>query len=268
MCVSDNERRREESVRKMTSAIAGILGGAAPSVYLYGSCVLRDFRLGWSDIDILVLTEKQITEEQAARLVPLRQTMLAREPDDPYYRSFEGGMLTLGAFLDGSPDRVVYWGTSGERVADNYRFDSFCMYELLHFGRLLCGADVRAALKPPAYSDLRRDVRRHFESIRLYGSSTGHSLYTFGWLLDIARGIYTLRTGEVLPKTLAGERALEDGISPVPETLALALRVRRDPALFSRENIAARADTLGPDIQRFADVLEEELRRADARSDI
>ncbi len=249
----------------MTSAISGILDGASPSVYLYGSCVMDDFRLGCSDIDILVLTEKRITEEQAARLVTLRQTMLAREPDDPYYRSFEGGMLTLRSFLDGSPDRVVYWGTSGERVTDAYRFDSFCMYELLRFGRLLCGADVRAALMPPSYSDLRRDVRRHFESIRMYGSATGRSLYTFGWLLDIARGIYTLRTGEVLPKTLAGERALEDRLCPVPEALTLALDVRRNPALFAREDVAARADTLGPDIQRFADVLEEELRRADAR---
>lgn len=46
--------------------------GCTPSVYLYGSSVLNDFRLGWSDIDILILTGKQMSEEQAQRLVGLR----------------------------------------------------------------------------------------------------------------------------------------------------------------------------------------------------
>ena len=91
----------------------------------YGSSVLNDFRLGWSDIDILVLTDKQITEEQAQKLVGLRQALLEKEPGNPYYRSFEGGMLTLDAFLTGKADRVVYWGTSGERITDTYMFDSF-----------------------------------------------------------------------------------------------------------------------------------------------
>ena len=84
---------------------------------MYGSSVLNDFRLGWSDLDILVLTSKQITEEQAKSLVGLRQAMLVDEPDNPYYRSFEGGMLTLDAFLSKKTDRVVYWGTSGAVVS-------------------------------------------------------------------------------------------------------------------------------------------------------
>ena len=76
-----------------------------------GSSALNDFRLGWSDIDILVLTEthKQISESQANLLVGLRQAMLSKEPNNPYYRSFEGGMLTKSAFLAHTHDRVIYW---------------------------------------------------------------------------------------------------------------------------------------------------------------
>lgn len=90
---------RELAVHRMVREISGTLSDCEPSIYLYGSSVLDDFRLGWSDIDILVLTGKQITEEQAKTLVGLREALLADEPDNPYYRSFEGGMLTLDAFL-------------------------------------------------------------------------------------------------------------------------------------------------------------------------
>lgn len=41
---------------------------------------------GGSDIDILVLTDKQITEEQAKKLVGLRQVMLEKELGSLYYR--------------------------------------------------------------------------------------------------------------------------------------------------------------------------------------
>ncbi|MDE5992104.1 MAG: nucleotidyltransferase domain-containing protein, partial [Oscillospiraceae bacterium] len=111
---------RQKAVRSMTSAISEILADNQPSIYLYGSSVLNDFRLGWSDIDILVLTQKRISQEQAQELVTLRQKLLEIAPENPYYRSFEGGMLTLTAFCSQKSDCVVYWGSSGQRIADTY----------------------------------------------------------------------------------------------------------------------------------------------------
>ena len=49
----------------MTTQIADVLSLNDPSVYIYGSYVLDDFQYGWSDIDILVLTQKSISEQQA-----------------------------------------------------------------------------------------------------------------------------------------------------------------------------------------------------------
>ena len=72
--------------------------------------------------------------------------MLADEPDNPYYRSFEGGMLTLDAFLSKKTDRVVYWGTSGERIINQYASDSFGMAELVESSVLLHGKDIRNKL--------------------------------------------------------------------------------------------------------------------------
>ena len=116
-----------------------------------------------------------MTEKQAEMLVGLRQAMLAEAPDNLYYRSFEGGMLTLDAFLSNKPDRVVYWGTSGERITDRYAFDSFGMAELSESSVLLYGKDVRKELKYPTFHELYADIKRHYETIRKHAQSTGRS---------------------------------------------------------------------------------------------
>ena len=253
---------RQRAINKMNHEIISILSDCEPSIYLYGSSVLDDFRLGWSDIDILVLTNRQISEEQAQKLVNLRQTMLEREPGNPYYRSFEGGMLTLDALISRSSDRVVYWGTSGERITDTYMFDSFGMTELIESGILLYGRDVRSLLSAPNLSDLYDDIKHHYETIRKYVRKTEQSLYSFGWMLDIARCLYTLRTGKIIAKTAAAEWALENNLCPVPDVLKTALQVRKAPLEYKNNKQAlGYAESLADPIQGFADVLEDELKR-------
>ncbi len=250
---------RQKAINRMVYEIAGILGDCSPSIYLYGSSVLEDFRLGWSDIDILVLTRGTISEEQAQRLVHLRQAMLEQDPGNPYYRSFEGGMLSLDAFLSKSPDRVVYWGTSGQRVTNAYDFTAIDLTELLTSGALLYGDDVRSCMRTPTYDDLCTNVKRHYEIIRKYVQKTDRSFYSYGWLLDIARCLYTLQTGSIIGKTAAGEWALEQHLCPVPDALQAALAVRRAPLEHKDEQTLRYAETLGEPVQCFADVLEEAL---------
>ena len=252
----------DKSIKIMTACIADIMGDNYPSIYLCGSVVLGDFKLGWSDIDILVLTQKEIAEDQAKRLVGLRQELLKSEPDNPYYRSFEGGMLTLDAFINKTPDCVVYWGTSGQRITDNYYFDSFSSKILLENGRLLYGEDVRERLTAPSYEDLKKDVARHLDTIRNNAHLSGQSLYSFGWMLDISRCIYTLRAGKIIAKTSAGEWALKEQLCPVPDKLEYALRVRRAPWSYKdNEKVLEYAGTINGDIQQYADVLERELNQ-------
>lgn len=245
----------------MIDAISRILAGNKPSIYLYGSLTLNDFRLGWSDIDIIVLTEKRISADQAQNLVSLRQKMLETEPANTYYRSFEGAMLTLSAFALKKPDCVVYWGTSGQRITNEYALDSFSLTELLQNGKLLHGKDIRNQLTLPTYADLYKDVAKHFNAIRRFAQTTDRSIYSFGWLLDICRGIYTLRTGAVTSKTKAGEWALKNNLCPVPTALKTALKVRKNPLAYrSKTAIWDYAETLAPHVQSFADVLEKELQ--------
>lgn len=236
-----------ESIKIMTSEIAAILADNIPSIYLFGSVVLDDFRLGWSDIDILVLTEREIAEQQANKLIGLRQVLSEQYPD-PYFRLFEGGMLSADAFQQGKNERTVYWGTSGQRITDGYKMDSFGMAELLDKGLLICGNDIRSKMIYPTYAQMRNDVARHLQAARTYG-------VVVGWLLDIARGIYTVRTGKIIAKTTAGEWAIKEGLCPDSDALQKAVQIRKEPQRFTQEDKAV-DNTV---IQRFADVLEGEL---------
>ena len=118
--------------------------------------------------------------------------MLVDEPDNPYYRSFECGMLTLDAFLSKKTDRVVYWGTSGERITDSYAFDSFGMAELVESSVLLYGKDIRKELKYPTFHELYADVKRHYirsratAMVKMNGCAAIDSARPFRFLADKA----------------------------------------------------------------------------------
>lgn len=238
----------EEAIEIMTLEIVAVLDDAASSIYLFGSVALGDFRLGWSDVDILVLTNKEMTEQQAERLLVLRQVLVERYGGNALFRSFEGAILYAEAFLQEKTGRVVYWGTSGQRLTDVYKLSSFSMLELLESGVLLWGEDLRGEMQRPTFQQMQEETRRHMQSARIHGDSVG-------WLLDIARGIYTMRTGKVIAKTSAGEWALQEGLCPDEEALRKAVAIRKEPLKFTKADWVVDNSV----IQRFADVLEREI---------
>ena len=243
-----------EAINIMTDEIVSVLADNKLTIYLFGSVALDDFKLGWSDIDIAVLTEREITEQQADILVGLRQTMLERYPGNPYFRLFEGGMLSAEAFLNGKNERVVYWGTSGQRITDGWKMDSFGMAELLDSGILVYGDDIRHKMPYPTYAQMRDDIAHHVQAVRKYGDSVG-------WLLDIARGIYTLRSGKVIAKTTAGEWALDNGLCPDIDAMQKAVQIRKNPTKYTKDEESVDRTIVG----RFADVIDEEFTKTIGR---
>ncbi len=252
------EPRTRLAINTMAVSIQRILQDAEPSIYLYGSVTAEDYCPGWSDIDLLVLTQSPISETQADMLLHLRQTLAARDPDTPHYRLFEGGMLDLGSFLTGEETRAVYWGTTGERIRPTHALSPFDRASLLQTGQLLLGKDVRRHLEMPDMPEIVSAIRRHLEAIRVHGKGE-RSLYAYGWLLDIARGLYTLVEGRMSTKTAAAQWALDQKVCPCPADLSMALTVRRNPALCRDEHVLNYALTLSQSIQLFADVLEKAL---------
>lgn len=248
------------SIRKLTAAIDEVLGGSLHSVWLYGSVVLDDFRPGWSDIDILALTKAPITESQAEALLLLRQRLYEAEPENPYYRAFEGIVAQKDEYLARSFTRLVYWGTSGQRVTDCCERDVFAEYELRTHGECVFGEDDRSIFILPSREELDRAVLAHYEGVRAYAKETDDRLYSCGWLLDIARCLYTLWYGEVIGKTQAGEWALHEHLFADEAPLIKTIAIRREPLRFKdREETKRWLKGLGPVVQQYADVLAREL---------
>lgn len=248
----------QRSIQTMAQEISSVL--PLHSFWLYGSVVLDDFHLGWSDIDFIAFTDDPIEPEQAERLLLLRQTLSERHPDNPYYRCFEGVIVNLREYRHGAYTRLVYWGTSGQRITNRCNLDPFSMYELSKYGVPVYGAEGRDLFKTPERAELVDAVSQHYEGIRRCAVQTDDSLYSCGWLLDIARCIYTLRTGDVIGKTQAGEWALSKHLFKDGEPLRKTLAIRRDPLAFKNDTqVKDWLKTLGPTVQQYADVLVREL---------
>lgn len=248
-----------EAVSKMVGEIVAALDGRVFGIWLYGSVVLKDFRLGWSDIDFVALTDCEITEDQAERLLMLRQGLSERENGNPYYRSFEGIIANLEEYRTRTFRRLVYWGTSGQRITDTFEHDAFSKYELA-----VCGQSVYGGRKwpfpKPERAELVQAVRSHYETIRKYAVRTDSNLYACGWLLDIARCIHTLRYGDVISKTEAGLWAVEENIFRDDKPLRRTIEIRKNPLLYKEEPETKQwLAGLGPVVQEYADVLEKEL---------
>lgn len=248
------EPRLRLAINTMAVSIWRILEGNSPSIYLYGSVTAEDYHHGWSDIDLLVLTADPLTESQAEALVNLRQELCAADPDTPHYRLFEGGITDLGSFLTGEETRTVYWGTTGQRITGRHALTAFDRASLLQTGRLLLGRDVRRHIEAPDFPEIRAAIAAHLTAIEAHGRGA-RSIYAFGWLLDIARGMYTLVNGRLTTKTAAAQWALDQHLTPCPEELAMALAVRRQPELIREESVMAYAEGLTEAIQACARVL-------------
>lgn len=250
----------ERAIDTVTKKLQSVLGGDLLCVYLHGSVPMGDFRLGWSDIDVVCLTDRGLSDAQARELVDLRQELLAADKTNRYYRSVEGIVTSAGEFIENSYAKAVYWGTSGQRIVSEYSFDACSSLDLIKYGRLVYGEDLRHKMAVPSPDALRDNVRRHYQAIRTHAVETDESIYSCGWLLDIARCIYTLRHHDIISKTGAGEWALAERICPEPAQMIRALHVRNDPlSAKERPEVKRWLRSLGPSIQRFADILEREL---------
>ena len=249
----------DKAVTRMIKEISSILEGRVYGAWLYGSVVFDDFRPGWSDIDFVMLVNEPISEKQAERLLMLRQNMLKKEPGNMYYRCFEGVIANVNEYRSQAFQRLVYWGTSGQRITDRYTPDPFSLFELAKYGKRVYG-DKEWILSAPDNEELAAAVREHYDCIRKYAVETDESIYSCGWLLDIARCIYTLRNGDVISKTQAGLWAIGEHLFSDEAPLRKTIEIRQNPLLYKdRKEIRQWLKGLGPVVQSYADVLEQEL---------
>jgi predicted nucleotidyltransferase len=247
-----------EAIGIMSGRLRELLQPYGPAMCLYGSVVMDDFHFGLSDIDFVLLLERPLENELAESLLLLRQSLAQEWDENPFFRLFEGVMMSKESFFSGGEDIVVYWGTSGQRLTKRHEIDPFARLELIKSGRLLFGKDFRHLIPYPSRDEIVGAVKRHYETIMNYGDSGA------GWFLDIARCLYTLETGDVITKTKAGEWAIARNLCPDIETLKRIVEIRMNPMeLLDDPETRRWLRGLGPQIREFAQVLKSALRQSE-----
>lgn len=229
----------------MLTRVRAILGDRMVGFYLGGSLSLGDFDPASSDVDFLIATQEELSEEILAQLRAMHREIA--ESGLRYAPSLEGSYIPLAALRRYDPANARH-----PKIDDYGRplhiaqHSSVWVFEraiVREHGVVVWGAEPRLLIDPISPQDLRIAVCQALKTYwqpKLEGDldwmrprhEQGYVVLTF------CRALYTLHKGELCPKPRAAawaqemypnwqpiiERSLlwrsQDGIEDLTETLA------------------------------------------------
>lgn len=219
------------------------LPGLITGVYGYGSLVLDDYRPGTSDVDLLVVTARELSPDDLAALEKIHTSMPASPPLEAIY--------VPAAWLERSPPPedprlVAYWldGTMHPAGAEHGPLNPVVWLQVTRHGRIFRGAPLAVTADPGrvrAYNldNLRSYWQRQFAEripVRFAGvnPATGFIPEMATWVvLGPPRLHYTLATGDVTSKSGAG-RYLAEHFPAYADLAGRAVAARAgEPAAFT-----------------------------------
>lgn len=243
-----------KSINIMANELKNVLIEYEPTMILYGSVVLDDFKLSLSDIDFILLTEKSLDIKVAQAIVNLRQVLTDEHNGNSYFKLFEGVIIPKSAFINNTKENIVCWGISGQRIINKYEMTPFDKMVLLEYGKLIFGDDFRNLIKYPSRQEILNAIKVQYDIVCEYGN------YGISWFFDIARCLYTLRTNNVISKTKALEWASKQNLILNNEVIQKALQIRRNPEYYLLdESTQDWMKTTKPYIKEFLSVLKNEI---------
>ncbi|MHB8647401.1 MAG: aminoglycoside adenylyltransferase domain-containing protein [Thermomicrobiales bacterium] len=202
----------------LLSGVRAILGDQFCGMYLSGSLALGDFAPYSSDIDIVVVTDADLSDDLFAALRAMHAHF--NISDSPWATEVEAAYLPLRALRRDDPAHACF--PHIERGADERlkwdRFDSGWVIQrfiLREHGIIVTGPALPALIDPVQSDDLRRTVSALMETwwgpMRgdpglLHRQHIGYQAYT---VLTMCRMLYTLDFGTVVSKPVAARWAQE-----------------------------------------------------------
>ncbi len=214
---------------ELREGIAATLGADFAGLYLFGSLVYGDFTPGVSDIDLVAVTSRFMTEDDIDRLREMHRQIVARHPEwvdriEVAYQSTHGlrtwrtERSPMGIISPGEPIHLIDAG-------DDWRINWFFV---LDHGVTLFGPPPETLIAPipkVVFIDAARELGRDWLTrIHTVGDQRGESYA----ILTLCRALYTHYTGDLVSKVRAArwvqsrypewtsliEMALERRVSP------------------------------------------------------
>jgi hypothetical protein len=217
--------------------VQGALGDDFVGMYLYGSLSLGDFDPASSDIDFLVVTEREIPAQCVADLGAMHTRVAASGLI--WADTLEGSYIPRAALRrydlanNRHPTIGVDWAFGIGAHGRNWVIERHIVRE---HGVVVSGPPPAALIDPVSADDLRAAVRDALDGFwRVQLTVPEERLprlhmraYQAFAILTMCRALSTLDRGEVVSKPVAARWAREALPPPWPDLIAKALRWRHD----------------------------------------
>ena len=191
-------------VDRLVDGIKRILEDQLVGVYLYGSLVCGDFEPGISDIDLVVVMRRELSDLSFAALHDLHQQIVADYPawdnrlelayiSRTALRSFRSRSSTIGIISPGEPFHRIQ---AGEDWLISW-------YALRQEGVALQGPAIDSLIDSISLADYLVAIREHVEHFRASAQKDQVKPALAYIVLTVARGSCTLHEGEQISKLKA-----------------------------------------------------------------
>jgi hypothetical protein len=223
----------DEVLAAFVAGVQEVLVENLVGIYLQGSFAVGDAD-EWSDVDFVVVTETQVTEDDAVALQVVQERVYAMP--STWAQHLEGSYFTREQIRRFDPARtpLLYFDNGAtERARDNHCNTAVVRWSLREHGITLTGPDPKELVDPVPAEVLRDDARW---ALSAYDDSLAErSLVDWSrrfqglLVLSICRILHTLECGRVTSKPEAGEWALRTLPAEWTDLIRLALDDRPDP---------------------------------------
>jgi predicted nucleotidyltransferase len=224
----------DSMLEKFVEGARGALGTNFVGAYLGGSFALGDAD-EHSDVDFIVVTANDVTDQQLARLQELHSRLY--ELDVPWAQHLEGSYVPRQRFAHVDPDRAQFLFL--DNGARRLEWDAHCNTAvtrrvLRERGVSLAGPDPASLVAPVSTADLRDEAVRAAREYAEWAPEPTNTGDMSEWkqpylVLTFCRILLVLATGEVVSKRRAGEWAIGALDPEWRDLIRRALADRPDP---------------------------------------
>jgi len=234
-------------LRELVASVQAILVENFCGLYLLGSFAVGDADTH-SDVDFLVVTHDEVSDEQLAALQTMHARMYAL--DVPWAQHLEGSYVPKNSLRRVDPSRspLLYLDNGAtELVWDNHFNTAVVRWSLREHGVVLEGPETSTLVEPVSAAQLRDEALAGMREYADWAPEPTKAGPMSRWkqpylVLTFCRLLYTLTEGRVGSKREAGEWALRN-LGPEWASLVQgALDDRPDP--WARVNQQAEPDAL------------------------
>lgn len=223
-----------EVLARLVSGTRSVLGENFVGAYLQGSFAVGDAD-EHSDVDFLVVTERELTEDEQRELRELQERLFALPTQ--WAQHLEGSYVPREQLYELDPERRPWFyfdNGATEPAWDNHDNTAIVRWSLREHGVVLAGPDPKELVDVVSPDDVRAEALRALPEFVAWAPEPTRTGGMSRWkqrllVLSLCRILHSVESGAVGSKRESGEWALEAVDAEWRGLIAAALEPRGEP---------------------------------------